>query len=289
MGIRNPKKETLDRLRSKTLDDRFCREIVEGLNCSPFEAEAVLDVVREVYAPLHSQASPQMPPGRISLVAVCADAPAGKSISECQKRSVCLTLHRGDLDDRLLLQSAADFRQQRIPDLCQQALSQGALLTIEDLAFRVFFVSTRTISRDLAQLRKDDPQLVIPLRSNVQDIGPVLTHRTEIVKLALQGKTTSQICAIMRHSPQAVANYISTFTRVAQLKQQRMQPSQIAFLLRRGQGLIQRYLELFEQCKGDNNMTYHLQELLRLGTIADNQTEDNEKKTKPPRRHPDGR
>ena len=53
------------------------------------------------------------------------------------------------------------------------------------------------------------------MRSTLHDIGPVLTHRTQIVRLALQGKTTSQICQIMHHSPEAVANYLSTFTRCA--------------------------------------------------------------------------
>ena len=45
MGIRNKKRETLKRLDSKTLDAQFLQEIQHGLNCSPFEAEAVLDVL----------------------------------------------------------------------------------------------------------------------------------------------------------------------------------------------------------------------------------------------------
>lgn len=265
MGIRNSKKETVARLNCKTLDDQFRVEIVHGLNCSPFEAEAVLKVVKEVYFPFLDQHTPQMPPGRVSLVAIAAEEPAGKPVADCQKQTICLTVHQGSVDDRLLLQGAAHFRRHKIPDVCQQALSQGALLTVEDLAFRVFFVSTRTISRDLAWLRNDDPQHVIPLRSTLHDIGPMLTHRTQIVRLALQGKTTSQICRIMRHSPEAVANYLSTFTRVAQLKQKDMQPSQIAFLLRRGRSLVQRYLELLDECDSDKNMAYHLRELMRLG------------------------
>ncbi len=50
-AIRNPKREVLRRLASKTLDAQFKTTIQEGLNCSPFEAEAVLDVVQEVYTP----------------------------------------------------------------------------------------------------------------------------------------------------------------------------------------------------------------------------------------------
>ena len=47
MGVRNKKRETLRRLDSKTLDARFLAEIRNGLNCLPFEAEAVLEVARK--------------------------------------------------------------------------------------------------------------------------------------------------------------------------------------------------------------------------------------------------
>jgi hypothetical protein len=110
------------------------------------------------------------------------------------------------------------------------------------------------------------------MRSTLHDLGPVLTHRTEIVRLALEGKTTSQICQIMHHSPQAVGNYLSTFERCAVLADQGMQVGQIAFLLRRGKGLIEKYLELLEQCKTDRNMQYHLNELLRLGQAGEKKT-----------------
>jgi hypothetical protein len=270
MGVRQRTQEIADRLKCKTLDDRFRNEIVAGMSCSPFEAEAVLEVVKEIYFPFLDELSPKMPPGRVSLMAICADEPAGKPVSECTKQTVCLTVHRGEIDDQLLLlQGATQFRRARLVELCQEALSQGALLTSEDLAYHIFFVSPRTISRDLAALRQDDPLVVIPLRSMVHDIGPVLTHRVHIVRLALEGKTTSQICDIMRHSPTAVANYLSTFTRVVQLQRKKMQTGQIAFVLRRGRSLIRQYQELLQQCEQDKNMAYHLDELLRLGNCGE--------------------
>ncbi len=92
--------------------------------------------------------------------------------------------------------------------------------------------------------------------------------RSQIIRLALQGKTTSQICQIMHHSPEAVANYLSTFTRSAQLARQKMQVGQIAFLLRRGPSLVRAYLEILDECRRDRNMTYHLEELLRIGSCG---------------------
>ena len=269
MGVRNKKRETLRRLDSKTLDARFINEVRNGLNCSPFEAEAVLEVVKEVYFPFLDEQSVKAPPGKVTLIAVSADEPAGKHVADCEKQTVCLTIHRGPEDDRILQeQGAAGFRQARILDLCQEALSQGALLTREDLAYRVFFVSTRTITRDLNVLRQADPDVMIALRSTVHDIGPVLTHRTKIVRLALEGKTMTQICGIMRHSTQAVNNYLSTFVRCVHLKHKDMQVGQIAFLLRRGKALVQQYLDLITECQSDKNMAYHLDELTRMGTCS---------------------
>lgn len=271
MGIRNAKLEEIKRLELKSLDARFIQEIRHGLNCSLFEANAVLQVVREVFlSPLQADINSAAAPGQMTLIVVACDEPAGKPLSECEKVTVTLTVHSGRLDDALLQNKGPEaFRQARIAALCQQALSQGGILTREDLAYRIFFVSPRTITRDLACIRQNDPKAVIPLRSIRHDIGPVLTHRSQIVRLALEGKTMSQICRIMRHSPEAVGNYVSTFTRCAQLSREGMQTGQIAFLLRRGPGLIAKYLELIGDCKDDKNMTYHLEQLLALGRVPE--------------------
>ena len=266
MGRPNLKLQTLLRLESKTLEAQFLNEVQYGMSCSRFEAEGILDVVKEIYFPFMDAAGTAAPPGRVTLMAVDADEPAGKSVADCRKRSVHLAVHRGGQDDKLLQRlGPAGFRQDRILDLCQQALSQGALLTREDLAFRVFFVSPRTITRDLKVLRDSQAGVMIPLRSTAHDLGPVLTHRTEIVRLALVGKTTSQICTILHHSPAAVANYLSTFVRCAQLSARNMEVGQIAFLLRRGPSLIGKYLALLASCEADANMSYHLDEMMRLG------------------------
>ena len=95
MGIRNKKRETLRRLDSKTLDAKFLQEIQHGLNCSPFESEAVLEVVKEVYFPFFDEQSIKAPPGKVTLIAVSADEPAGKPVVDCEKQNVCLAIHRG--------------------------------------------------------------------------------------------------------------------------------------------------------------------------------------------------
>ena len=51
MGIRHVEREELRRLEAKTLDARFRAILENGLNSSPFEAEAVVAAVKEVYFP----------------------------------------------------------------------------------------------------------------------------------------------------------------------------------------------------------------------------------------------
>jgi len=268
MGIRRPRWETLQRLEHKTLDERFLGIVRKGLGCSAFEAEAVLEVVQEVYGPYLGLAPAEMLPGKLSLMAVDADEPPGKPVSQCEQRAIVVTVHRGVDDDRLMLkEGVAAWRRSRLAAVCQEALSQGALLTREDLAHRVFFVGARTISRDLAALRRTQPEAPVPLRSIVQDIGPLLTHRVEIVRQALAGKTMTQICRATHHSPAAVANYVSTFIRCAQLTRQGIHPTQVAFLLRRGRSLVERYLELVRGAEQDANQADHLAAMLEVGWV----------------------
>ena len=40
------------RLQAKSLDAQFKNEMVAGLNCSPFEAEVIVEKVHEVFTPL---------------------------------------------------------------------------------------------------------------------------------------------------------------------------------------------------------------------------------------------
>jgi hypothetical protein len=267
MGIPQPKRQLVARLASKNLDSQFQALITEGLSCSPFEARGILDALHEVYGQYLQESASEILPGRLSLVAIDAEEPAGKPLGACQKRTITLTVHRGKEDDHLLArQGPTAWRRARIPDLLEEALSQGALLTREDLAYRVFFVSVRTISRDLAFLRAQPQAPDLPLRGTLHDIGPVITHRVQIVGLALDGHSQFEICRRTRHSPQAVSNYLSTFTRSARLAQQGLAPKEIAFLLQRGERLIQHYLDLYhEAAAAGGPRSYFMGELLAMG------------------------
>jgi hypothetical protein len=103
---RNQEKELNDRLSFKTLDTQFKQEAIEGLNCSPLEANALIDIVKEVYFPfLNEKSIENIRPGQIVVQAIDLNEPAGKTIKECKFKSVILTIDNGqsDLDIRLIL------------------------------------------------------------------------------------------------------------------------------------------------------------------------------------------
>jgi len=49
--INNSSLRKWDRLAKKQLNQQFLNEIIQGLNCSSFEASAILETVHKVYAP----------------------------------------------------------------------------------------------------------------------------------------------------------------------------------------------------------------------------------------------
>ena len=93
VAIRNPKREELRRLVSKTLDAKLRTTIQEGLNCSPFEVRANTDVLHEWFTISLDAADRSARPDKVPLLAVRADEPAGKAVVDCEKVAVCLTLH----------------------------------------------------------------------------------------------------------------------------------------------------------------------------------------------------
>ena len=90
--INNSSLDRWSRLESKSLDQQFVNEIIHGLNCSPFEASAVLDSVYKVFNSYFESSSP-LKPGQIKLQLVAIEAKVNQKLSESQQVTVTLTLN----------------------------------------------------------------------------------------------------------------------------------------------------------------------------------------------------
>ena len=249
------------RLNAKTVDSLFRRRIEQGANCSPFLSQAILDTVKEVFAIGPQDADHQLGLGRIRLLVVAAGEPAGKSLEQCQKVNVQLTLDAGQEDYQLRLEYGVEgLRRSRILRLTAQAREQGGLLGYEDLAFRLFNCGIRTIVRDVQALRRR--QIEVPSRGQQRDIGPGQTHRVQAVRLYLQGLEANEIARRLYHTLGSIENYITTFARVVVLANKRYADDEIAFVIRRSTPLVAAYRQLYAEFDGKPAAVRRLAEIL---------------------------
>ena len=244
--IRQPALEQEHRLTVKTLDQVFITRVREGLGCSQFEAQALTELVREVYFPWLAQPE-GIQAGQLAMTAVSADEPGHKPLAQCKMVPIVLTLYAGD-DHRYRVSHKANgvtaLRQRQMVRMAEEALDQGALLTAEDFAFRIFNCSLSTISRDLKALATEG--LVVPLRSQQKDAGRALSHRVQAVELYLKRFTFTQIRQRMYHSLSSIANYVVTFALVVAHTRDGHSTAEIAFLMQISEGLVRQYQQLYE-------------------------------------------
>jgi len=241
--INNSSLDKWKRLGHKHLDQQFTHEIIHGLDCSPFEASAILDTVYRVYAPYFETAA-TLKPGQLLFQVISVETSANTPLSQAKQLTVVLTFDAG-IEDLKVRQSEGiqALRQHRMQRMCIEAFQQGGLLTIEDLANRLFNCGQRTLSRDLEALRQQG--IVLPLRSTIKDMGRSISHRSLIIEQWLQGKEYAEIARHTHHSISSVQNYISKFKRIVALAEEGYDIHTIAFLVKVSASLAASYHELY--------------------------------------------
>jgi hypothetical protein len=245
--INNSSLQKWDRLRQKQLSQQFLYEVINGLNCSRFEAQAILDTVYRVFRPYY-ETSGVLKPGQLYFEVVSQKAPPNLSLKECPLVTVVITLDAGDEDLAIRERSGVTaLRRYRLDRISREAFQQGGLLTVEDLANRLFNCGERTICRDLVALRKRN--IILPLRSQIKDMGRSVTHRVVIVEHWLQGKDYTQIARTTCHSVSAVHHYIEKFQRTIALAQEGYDVNSIGFLVRLSPQLVAEYVRIHNKAK----------------------------------------
>ena len=253
-----------NRLQAKSLDAQFLNEMVAGLNCSPFEAEAILEKVHEIYNPLW-QGSQGLKPGQIQVTVIDASVAPNVPLAKAKQRQVTLTLYAGreDIETRKK-GSVPILRQKRLYRMCQEAFQQGGLLTLEDLA-NLFNCGVRTLVNDLAALRKQN--IVPPLRSTTKDMGRAITHRRMIITLWLQGFEYSEIARKACHSVESVANYVDKFKRCAALFASGFDVHTVALMVKLSTALTQEFQSIHSDIQGVPHRLRELEEFLKKNRV----------------------
>jgi len=250
-----------DRLKQKQLDNQFINSLIQGMNCSMFEAKAIINCVYETYQPFFDNAS-AMKPGQILFEAVSAEEGPQKKLSDCKMVSVILTLDSGEEDLEIRQKGGViGLRRYRLQRIAHEAFQQGGLLTIEDIANRLLNCGEKTLVRDLALFKKQN--IVLPLRSTVMDMGRSITHRSLIIKEWLLGNEYSEIAMKTKHSVDAVANYIDKFKRVVCLAKDNHEIKTIAFLVKLSPQLTEEYYRLYRDFKMVKHRNEELEDLIK--------------------------
>lgn len=249
------------RLDAKSLDNLFRRRIETGAKCAPFVSQAILQTVKDVFPLSPEDVGNPLGLGQIKLLVVAAFEPPGKSLEQCQKVTVTLTLDAAleDFQTRLAY-GVEGLRRARLLRMTAEAREQGGLLSYEDLAYRLLNCGVRTIVRDVRVLRQRD--IEVPSRGQQQDIGPGQTHRVQAVRLYLQGLEANEIARRLYHSLSAIENYVTTFARVALLVDKGYVDDEIAFVIRRSSSLVAGYRQLYDEFQGQRAARQRLGEIL---------------------------
>ncbi len=254
--INNTSRQLWERLAGKQLDQQFIQRMVAGLQCSPFEAESIVQTIHDVYGFLF-QCSPAQKPGQLPIQVLSVEAIVGQPLVKSPLVQVVVTWENPSEDLTIRQQGGiAALRQHRMMRICTETLQQGGLMTLEDLAFRIFNCGLRTLCRDLKSLRQQ--KINVPLRSTVQDLGRTLSHRRLIVEQWLAGKEYSHIARATYHSIPSVRNYVEKFKRVTRLHNEGFESQEIAFLARISQPLASEYLKLIAD---EKTLKHRLDEL----------------------------
>jgi hypothetical protein len=149
----NAQAEQARRLKIKTQEQRLAKLAVAGAGLSPWEADELVEVVKEVFF-----AEPQNQPlrsGQMFYECVETSEGAGKPLRECRLARVVLTIHEPE-DIEIANKKGADgLRRHCILRLTEEAREQGGLLPQEDLA-RLLHCDVRTIRRDVRAFREMD-------------------------------------------------------------------------------------------------------------------------------------
>ena len=105
--------------------------------------------------------------------------------------------------------STSSLKWRKILRFSTMATSSAACLTQYDLSF-LLAMHPGVIQK----VAKEHQDVLLPLRGNISDIGPGISHAEKIITLYLQGYTETEILRRTGHTYSSIENYLIMFSRV---------------------------------------------------------------------------
>jgi hypothetical protein len=191
-------------------------------------------------------------------MAIAADEPLGRQLTECRRVPVDLELIAEEDTDALEREGMGAMRQRRVARLARQARIQGGLLAVEDLA-HLTCTSPTTVKRDLAELRRRG--VAVATRAHLPPTGAAVPNRVQAVRLYLADVALPEI---EHHTGGAVPvrDALAEFAQVATLFAQGMSVSAIPESAAIGSDLASDYLAVYERTRRRHPPPCRLAELV---------------------------
>jgi hypothetical protein len=236
----------IERLQQKSVGENLVQRLRTDFNLPPLVARTLSEQMEQYFA---SQNGRRQEAGQMTYIAVSRDSPAGRALSDCERKPVVLTMY--SVDDLVALgEGVAALRQLRILRITEEAYEQGALLTHEDLAC-LLSSSLATIKRDVKALRHQGT--MVPTRGQVKDIGKGVSHKRQIVGDYLAGYTFSEIERRQRHSISSIRRYLRDFVRIIRLQAKEFTVAEIRRVTGVSERLVGEYQALYEDASPTND------------------------------------
>jgi len=232
---------------AKTLRNALAHRIVKdfprigGRRICQLCADMILEVVLK-----HMRSKDHMVHGQALWMAVSLNDPPRRNqrISDVDLTPVLLDISTPeDVQRRIDRLPAAERLLRKAIRLCEQAYSQGGLLSNCDLAELLGTDDSR-----IAHLLAAHERLagtVVPRRATLHDVGTGLTHKRIICwKRYAQGKEPHIVARETYHSLEAVDRYLGQYDRVRHCRLEGLTPEQTAHALGCGLALVNQYLAI---------------------------------------------
>lgn len=233
----------ISRLKVKNSEQAIIQLMAKNFNLAPKVAEAYYSEVKQYF---DEHTTDKAKGGEILYEAIDLDEPAGKAIKDSRRRLIKLTFQTTEDFKILKEKGLPELRRHKIQRFSSEAISQGAVLTYEDLA-QLLTTSIGTIKADARILRKED--ILIPTRGREKDIGKTISHKAQAIDLYLQKYPFSEIAVRIHHSSESIERYLEEFRRTVYLKENGIRIPQIRLITKRSEKLISQYLAIYRKAK----------------------------------------
>jgi hypothetical protein len=189
-------------------------------------------------------------PGQMSWIAIDkntrADSKKVKYVS-----TILTIVDKKEIDDLINGKSAGSPNRllpQTIGRLCKEAYSQGALLSMRDLAL-IF----KRVSGNISDVRKkfeEESGEVLPTPATLQDMGSGITHKALILKkILIEKKDMDKVRAETFHSQNAIDRYVKDFRRVEILLDDKKEIEYISKVTRIQPFVVKQYKKIYNEVK----------------------------------------